>query len=141
MNLPRALTFSSLPDNGKGSGAMILIDDLAEDVARLRLAGRSVRVQALRQAIDTCGPSGAALESVLQRLERAGLGYAVRSWRSGREVCVRVSPQRLHAALGWPEVARLAGRAGLTADEFTAELSEQLPGLVAALQGTPSPSH
>jgi len=112
---------------------MELIDDLSENLAGRRLADRSVRMLAVRQAIGD--GTGAALDGVLRRLEGAGLGGAVRSWQ-GEGPCLRVTPQRLHAALGGAEVARLAGRAGLTADELTAGLSEQLPTLVAALQPT-----
>jgi len=111
---------------------MELVDDLCEGLARRRQAGRSSRMLAVQQVIGAGDSLDAALEGVLRSLERAGFGDAIRSWR-GTGPCLRVMPARLHAALGRAEVARLAGRAGLTEDEFVAELSEQLPALVAAL--------
>ena len=111
---------------------MELVDDLAEGLARRRLAGRSWRAQAVQDALGGAQAQDTGLAMMLRRLERAGLGDAIRSWQ-GPGPHQRIPPQQLHAALGCAEVARLAGRAGLTGDELTEELSERLPVIVAAL--------
>ncbi|MDA8249536.1 MAG: YidB family protein [Rhodospirillales bacterium] len=113
---------------------MELVDVLAAELAGGRLAGQAWRTQAMQEAIGSSRVSGGGLERVLHRLEEAGLGDVVRSWQGpGRGPQRRLSPQQLHAVLGNAEVARLAGRAGLTGDELTAELSQCLPAIVANL--------
>ena len=119
---------------------MELVDTM---VAELAGAGRNARnrnAQALEAVIGPPQAPGAALQRLLQRLELAGHGHAVRSW-TGPGACCRISPQQMHAALGDAEVERMAGRAGLTGDELTAALSQHLPGIVSRLarQGRPPP--
>ncbi len=118
---------------------MELLDDLVEGLAGRRLEGKSLRAQAVQAALGGPQAQGTALAMMLRRLERAGLGDAIRSWQ-GPGPHRRIPPLQLHAALGGAEVARLAGRAGLTGDELTEELSERLPGIVAALPAPPAPT-
>ena len=108
---------------------MELVDTM---VAALADAGRATRYRQAQAVEELIGPpqaTGGGLQRLLQRLELAGHGYAVRTW-TAPGTCCRISPQQMHAALGDAEVERMAGRAGLTGDELTAALSQHLPGIV-----------
>ncbi len=109
---------------------MELVDAMVAGLADGRRPIAMARVQAIREVIAPAKAQPIALERLLARLEQAGFGEAVRSWRdSGKPR--RIPPHHLHAVLGDAEVARMAGRAGMTGDELTCDLSEHLPAIVA----------
>lgn len=109
---------------------MELIEALEAGLAAERQRAWQARARAMQELVGAADGPWNALAEVLERLEQAGLGGAVRSWRAAGPL-VRIVPAQLHAALGREAVQRLAARAGLTCDELTAELSEHLPGIVA----------
>lgn len=109
---------------------MELVEALEAGLAAERQRAWQQRARAMQDLVGAGDGSWNALADVLECLEQAGLGGAVRSWR-GAGPLVRIVPAQLHAALGREAVQRLAARAGLTCDELTAELSEHLPAIVA----------
>ena len=108
---------------------MELVDSMVAGLADASRSARHWQDQAVEMLLLSPQTPNLALAHLLHRLERAGYGDAVRSW-TGSGVGRRISPPQLHAALGEAEVQRLAGRAGLTSDELTAALSQQLPAIV-----------
>jgi len=75
------------------------------------------------------GSAQGGLAGVLQQLEAGGLGDQVRSW-VGTGANLPVSGDRLGAALGGDIVSKLAGHAGVSGDEVSAQLSHWLPKIV-----------
>lgn len=115
---------------------MELVEALEAGLAAERQRAWQRRARAMQDLVGTADGSWNALADVLECLEQAGLGGAVRSWR-GAGPLVRIVPAQLHAALGREAVQRMAARAGLTCDELTAELSEHLPAIVARMARDP----
>jgi len=111
---------------------MELVDTMVAELADVGRVTRYRQAQAVEELIGPPRAQAAGLQWLLQRLDLAGHGHAVRSW-TGPGACCRISPQQMHAALGDAEVERMAGRAGLTGDELTAALSQHLPGIVSRL--------
>ena len=75
------------------------------------------------------GSAEGGLAGVLQQLEAGGLGDQVRSW-VGTGANLPVSGDQLGAALGGDILGKLAGHAGVSSDEVSAQLSHWLPKIV-----------
>jgi uncharacterized protein YidB (DUF937 family) len=73
--------------------------------------------------------AGGGLESLLGKLQQAGMGDQVSSWLGGGANAA-VDPQTLGDAVGEGDVDALAQQTGLSPDEVKTGLSELLPGLV-----------
>ena len=71
----------------------------------------------------------AGLGGLLAKLQQGGLGNAANSWvGSGQNQ--PVSPGQLGPALGPNIIKALAQQSGLSEDELTRQLSQDLPGVV-----------
>lgn len=75
------------------------------------------------------GSAEGGLAGVLQQLEGSGLGDQVRSW-VGTGANLPVSADQIGAALGGDIVSKLAGQAGVSGAEVSAQLSQWLPKIV-----------
>ena len=69
------------------------------------------------------------LQSVVDQLQRAGLGDQVKSWLSNGPN-MKITPEQLRAALGSDQVKQLAQHFGVPVDEALKLLAQHLPTAV-----------
>ncbi|CAH2598588.1 protein of unknown function [Rhodovastum atsumiense] len=111
---------------------MSFVDDMLNALSGTQGGTHPWLIQAVRGIAGDDQGAGPGIAWVLQRLEAAGYGAAVRAWTHGLKT-PDVAPHDLHAALGDAQVQAMAHRANLTPDELVGKLSQHLPGIVAHL--------
>lgn len=72
---------------------------------------------------------GSPLEALVRQFSQGGLGDVVQSW-VGTGQNLPVSAQQIEQVLGGGNLAQLAQQLGLNPAQLSAQLSEQLPGMV-----------
>lgn len=72
---------------------------------------------------------GSPLEALVRQFSQGGLGDVVQSW-VGTGQNLPVSAQQLEQVLGSGNLAQLAQQLGVNPAQLSAQLSEQLPGMV-----------
>jgi uncharacterized protein YidB (DUF937 family) len=70
-----------------------------------------------------------SIGGLLQRLQNSGLGPEVASW-VGNGTNMPITMDQIKQALGDPHLRQLATQLGLPVDQFLAELSQHLPGVI-----------
>jgi uncharacterized protein YidB (DUF937 family) len=89
--------------------------------------------QALSGALDNSSVGG--VSGIMGMLQQSGLGAQVASWVPGGDHAP-ISADQIQSALGNEQVQALASQFGVQPDQLLAHLSEHLPGLAAAQQGS-----
>lgn len=72
---------------------------------------------------------GGGLGGLVQSFKQKGLGDIISSW-IGTGQNSPISPEQLKEGLGNEKLQNLAAKAGMSPEEVTAKLSEQLPNLI-----------
>ena len=72
---------------------------------------------------------GGGLSGLVQSFQQKGLGDIISSW-IGTGQNSPISPDQLKEGLGSETLQNLASKAGISTEEVTAKLSEQLPNLI-----------
>src|SRR5512137_1498885 len=72
---------------------------------------------------------GGGLSGLVQSFQQKGLGDIISSW-IGTGQNSPISPDQLKEGLGSETLKNLAAKAGISTEEVTAKLSEQLPNLI-----------
>jgi uncharacterized protein YidB (DUF937 family) len=73
--------------------------------------------------------AGGGLGGLISGFQQAGLGHLVQSW-VGNGANQPVSPDQLQSVFGENAVQGMAGQAGMAPQDFLAQLSQHLPGVV-----------
>lgn len=72
---------------------------------------------------------GGGLSGLVQSFQQKGLGDIISSW-IGTGQNSPITPEQIKEGLGSETVQNLADKAGISTEELTAKLSEQLPTLI-----------
>ncbi|MBU5612877.1 YidB family protein [Geomonas azotofigens] len=72
---------------------------------------------------------GGGLSGLVQSFQQKGLGDTISSW-IGTGQNTPISPEQIEEGLGSERIQNLAAKAGMSTEEVTAMLSEQLPDIV-----------
>lgn len=100
-------------------------------------AGQSALPTLLRSLLGTEG-----LQTILGKLQGAGLGDEVASWLDKNRDSLPITPEQIRAALGDEHVQQLATSLGIPIDDVLAALSAKLPEVAEAAgpAATPDPA-
>jgi uncharacterized protein YidB (DUF937 family) len=101
------------------------------------MGGQTAQNPLLQAVIGLLGQnsSGGGLAGLVQGFQKNGLGDIVNSW-VGTGTNLPITPDQIKQGLGSDFLSQLAGKAGVTPDAASAQLSSLLPGVVDKL--TPS---
>jgi uncharacterized protein YidB (DUF937 family) len=73
--------------------------------------------------------SQGGINTILQQLQKAGLGDTVNSWL-GQGKNIQITPEQLRSVLSNDQVKQLCARFGIPADQLMQLLAQQLPAAV-----------
>ncbi|HMS83118.1 MAG TPA: YidB family protein [Nitrospira sp.] len=109
---------------------MGLMDQVGQAVGGL-LGGQSGQNPLLQAVTSLLGNNSSlgGLAGLVQAFQRNGLGEIVNSWVSTGQN-LPASPQQIEQGLGGDLLRQLAGKAGLSPQDASAQLSNLLPNLV-----------
>lgn len=109
---------------------MGLMDQMGQVVGGL-LGGQSAQNPLLQAVASLLGNNSnlGGLAGLVQAFQKNGLGEMVNSWVSTGQN-IPATPQHIEQGLGSDLLKQLAGKAGLSPQDVSAQLSDLLPNLV-----------
>ena len=110
---------SMLTDSGQGAQG-------SQSPTSAQAAGRQ---QETAQQAQQEGDYVGGIAAIVEKLQKAGCGDAVKSW-IGKGENAPIGPEPIKKALGSGTVKDLANQSGLPENELLTQLSKMLPGLI-----------